>query len=103
MGNDAHWAVRSFLVEDGAARLGVVAKREYRIVLGRRVEPIAAPAPIRTAPEFVRARNGQRLLQHDSDLFAFVKLYTDVVLPGTAHSRCRPVPVLETGLCAGPV
>ena len=103
METDAPWMVRSFPAEDGESRLGVVAKRQYRVTAGRRLEPLPTRDPIRTEPQFACAGNGQRLLLHDSDLFAFVKPFTDVVLHGAAHARRGPVPVLDTGLRAGPV
>jgi hypothetical protein len=94
--------VHSWTTTDGSPRLGVLAKRSYRIEPGRRATPLAEVPDIHLEPVLGEENErGEPPLLHDTDLLAFERPLTDVLLRGQAHSTQGNVVELDTGLELG--
>ena len=95
----SRWPVFSLSLHDGCAALAMVTKRAYRISRGLcsvdrgEPPPLSLPAgPVSDAAGLLDE------LPADTDAFAPLKPYTDVLLRGSAHSTRGPVRSLPTSL-----
>ncbi len=82
--------------------LGVIAKRSYQMCNGSLVpHPSAVPTIAVEAQLGTHRRTQQIVIHRDSDHYAFLKPFTDVVLIGSAHAPKEATTSLETALRIG--
>jgi Uncharacterized protein conserved in bacteria (DUF2169) len=83
--------------------LALIANRAYRIQLGGRASPLADVVPVTTEPLYAPSSNegAGRVLVEDAHAASMGKVFTDVLVRGTARSRRGPVTTLETGVRVG--
>lgn len=92
--------VHSHRAPTSGVRLGVLAKRSYRIEPGGVATPLDEAPAILTTPRFEGDDPDARMLL-DSDVFCFEKPLTDVLLLGSARSVRGAVTQLDTHVRVG--
>lgn len=94
--------VHSWQSPNGGTHLGVLVKRSFRMAAGRRATALDERPAVHLEPLWADANDaGEQALRYDSDLLAFERPVTDVLLRGFAHAPGRGATILETALRIG--
>jgi hypothetical protein len=96
--------VLSFEDDAHRSRLGVIAKRCYRLEAGGRATPLRDTPSVTLEPVYADVSELEDIcLLADADWRCFVKPMTDVLVVGSAWSHRGPVRWLDTGIELGAV